>query len=232
MAWKQGEGFRVALNRHSTAVLLSLGGILLALCIRNYEKPARDMEFAVSSVVSVEDESGCVSGSGFILEGGEYAITAYHVVDDYAKKGKEILLRRKHRMADEVTMVKFNRHFDIALLKFKRKQPRGLRVVSETTMRQGDRVYAIGHPYGITWMVTEGIITRMAYWPPNPNGSQYMVWTDAWIENGSSGGPLINSNGDVVGLVVAFANPKIAGFASHLNLCIAGSEMLRFLDEP
>lgn len=213
--------------------------VLLIACVvalgatKSYEHShKRGAEYILDSVVIIES-SGRLSGSGVVLDGGRYVLTVNHVIDGMVSGGQEIVVGYRDGEKTLARLVKRNRHFDIALLEVENRHAPGLRLASENTVPVGARVRAFGHPYGITWMVSDGIISRKSYFPPNSNGNQFVIWTTAWIEGGSSGGPLVNENGEIVGLVEAFMNPRgiILG-AQHLNLCVSGSEIIRFLGSP
>ena len=228
------QGIRGLLNerKNKLLVLLAVSAVTLGT-LKTYEHSRkRDAEHILDSVVVVETD-GRLSGSGVVLSGGRYVLTVNHVIDGMVEKGRPIVVRYRDGNWAMARLVKRNRHFDIALLEVRTPHAEGLSLVSEDDLRVGAHVRAFGHPFGITWMVSDGIVSRKSYFPPNEKGYEFVIWTTAWIEGGSSGGPLVNDNGEIVGLVEAFMNPRSLMLgAQHLNLCVSGSEILRFLGSP
>ena len=106
----------------------------------------------------------------------------------------------------------------------------GLLVADEALDGVGSRVWAVGHTYGMPWMISDGIVSKIRYWPPNEFGTRYMVMTTAWVAGGNSGGPLFDAKGRVIGMVLAFFS-KDTQASQHITICLAGSEMLRFLKD-
>ena len=107
---------------------------------------------------------------------------------------------------------------DIALLKI--SVPYELKTVKmgdSEKIKVGDSVLAIGNPFGFTGTLTKGIISRIDY-------SKNKLQTDAAINPGSSGGPLLNTKGEIIGINQAIYNPDNnisnvgIGFATPINL--------------
>ncbi len=90
----------------------------------------------------------------------------------------------------------------------------------------GSEVYVIGHPMGLGWTVTRGIVS--AHRKPGEVARTAMIQTDAAISPGNSGGPLLNRHGDLVGLVVAKLS---GGGAENVAFAIPASAVLEFLDQ-
>lgn len=157
-------------------------------------------------------------GSGFIIDKAGYVVTNNHVVAE----------------ADEVTIVMHDgtrllakilgrdERADLAVLKVEagRELP-ALRWGDSNTARVGDWILAIGNPYGMGGTVTAGIISARAR---NINAGPYddFIQTDASINRGNSGGPLLNSSGEVVGINTAIYSPNGAsvgiGFSIPANM--------------
>lgn len=102
---------------------------------------------------------------------------------------------------------------DLALIKI---DPPGLglkplKLVSSTSLQVGDPVYAIGNPYGLDETLTRGIVSALGRDIPAPDGAPIKdaIQTDAALNPGNSGGPLLNDQGDVIGV-----NSQIASDAA------------------
>lgn len=148
-------------------------------------------------------------GSGFIVSKQGYILTNYHVVEDSSKitvrlqDGEEYLA--KIVGADEET--------DLAVLKIdaKRDLP-ALRFGNSDRARIGDWVLAVGSPFGLARTVTAGIVSQTKRETPSGNPFQRFIQTDAAINRGNSGGPLVNMNGEVIGV-----NSQIATSTGDYN---------------
>jgi S1-C subfamily serine protease len=94
---------------------------------------------------------------------------------------------------------------DLALLRVGGRARLSALPLASAPARQGDEVFAIGHPYGFTWTLTRGIVsgTGRPLTLPNAVTLTDVLQTDAAINRGNSGGPLVNGRGEVVGVVCA-----------------------------
>jgi serine protease Do len=136
-------------------------------------------------------------GSGFIVDKAGYIVTNNHVIDDATRitvkldSGEEFVA--KVLGTDEET--------DLAVLKI--DAGRELPFVSfgdSDKAEVGDWVIAIGSPFGLTKSVTAGIISQTLRETPGSSAFQKFIQTDAAINRGNSGGPLVNMNGEVIGV--------------------------------
>jgi serine protease Do len=142
-------------------------------------------------------------GSGIIVDPKGYIITNHHVVDR-ATKIKVSLAGGKEYMAKVIGSDELS---DIAVIKIEgEKDFPTARVGDAKAMRVGDWVLAIGSPFGLDQTVTAGIIsTTGRVFDPRDTGQVNMLFndflqTDAAINPGNSGGPLVNMNGEIVGI--------------------------------
>lgn len=148
-------------------------------------------------------------GSGFIVDPSGYVITNFHVIDDSSRitvkldSGDEFAARVVG--ADEET--------DIAVLKIEagRELP-FLRLGDSEKVEVGDWVLAMGSPFGLAKSVTAGIISQTQRETPYASAFQRFIQTDAAINRGNSGGPLINLDGEVIGV-----NSQIATSTGDYN---------------
>ena len=187
------------------------------------EKPASGLEPAEiyerwgDAVVTVVGPRAF--GSGFVISPTGYVVTSLHVV-----KGQDrlqIILRGGERRA--VTSVRVrDEERDLAILSI---DPTGLPQVmlgDSATVRPGDRVVAIGTPEGLRHTVTEGIISQI-----RTIGGITILQTQAPISQGSSGGPLFNKDGEVIG--INFASWRSG---QNLNFAVAVNELRAVIGEP
>jgi serine protease Do len=184
------------------------------------------------------------AGSGFLITieelGSSYLVSNFHVVQDSLEPGTTNLLDGASITAvfpehsDEaipVQVVGANPSFDIALLSPLKPtvsfpEATGLPIADSDTMRVGQKVIAIGNPFGLEFTVTTGIISAIGRFVPSVGQiSIPTIQTDAAINPGNSGGPLLNSRGELIGINTSIINPEGRssaglGFAVPSNLLI------------
>ena len=160
------------------------------------KRPPREGPFPKPSINSL--------GSGFIIDPAGYIVTNNHVVEN-AQSIKVVLQDETEIPA---TIVGRDGRTDLALLKVETEQqlPHFNWGNSEKNARVGDWVLAIGNPFGLGGTVTAGIVSARAR---DIHAGPYddFIQTDAAINRGNSGGPLIDVNGDVVGVNAAIFSP-------------------------
>jgi len=159
-------------------------------------------------------------GSGFILDKGGHVLTNYHVVDG-ANRGIEVMLSNKRRYAAKV--VGTDRAHDLALLQIDAPNLEPVTLSDSAALAVGQKVYAIGNPFGLSGTMTRGIISSIR----SIRGSEGApiedaIQTDAAINPGNSGGPLLNSRGEVIGINTMIASNGAdqssgIGFAIPIN---------------
>ena len=86
----------------------------------------------------------------------------------------------------------------------------------------GDDAFAVGHPLGLIGSLTAGVISGLDRSIPADDGStmQGLIQFDAAVNPGSSGGPLLNRNGQVIGIVTALANPSHQGYFIGIGFAV------------
>ncbi|MDQ3087214.1 MAG: Do family serine endopeptidase [Acidobacteriota bacterium] len=148
-------------------------------------------------------------GSGFIVDKSGYILTNYHVIEDASRisvrlpSGEEYVA--KVIGADEET--------DLAVLKIEAGKDLPFIELGNSDISQvGDWVLAIGSPFGLAQSVTAGIISQIKRETPYASVFQKFIQTDAAINRGNSGGPLVNMNGEVIGI-----NSQIATSTGDYN---------------
>ncbi len=159
-------------------------------------------------------------GSGFVLDKAGHVLTNYHVVED-ANRGIEVQLSNKHRYKARV--IGTDKTHDLALLQIDAPNLQPVTLADSSQLSVGQKVYAIGNPFGLAGTMTRGIISsirsiRGAEGAPIEDAIQ----TDAAINPGNSGGPLLNSRGEVIGINTMIASNGAEqssgiGFAIPIN---------------
>ena len=144
-----------------------------------------------------KNQKQVVGGSGVVISEDGEVLTNHHVID----KATEIRCLLAGGAAYTAKVVGFDKDMDVALLKLDGNVS-GLRPakLSTKTMKRGDVVLAMGAPWGLARSVTMGIISCTDRYLAG--AGQYTLWyqTDAAISPGNSGGPLVDTDGEVVGL--------------------------------
>ena len=168
------------------------------------------------SIVAIDAEitDGVSSGTGCIIDSKGLILTSRHVVD--GADDIEITLNDGNKYKAKIVAV-MGESNDLALLKISpSKQLQPIKLGDSTKIKVGQRVLAIGNPFGFNGTLTTGIVSRIDY-------NRNKIQTDAAINPGSSGGPLLNSNGEVIGINQSIYNPDNnksnigIGFAVPIN---------------
>ena len=161
------------------------------------------------------------AGSGFVIDEKGYILTNFHVVQE--SQSIEVVLGDQTRYPGK--FVGADQRNDVALVKI---DPKGKRLVAlplgdSASLQVGQKVLAIGNPFGFQSTLTTGVVSALGR---NVQTSQTTlideaIQTDAAINRGNSGGPLINSRGEVIGINSAIFTPSGTtagiGFAIPIN---------------
>lgn len=146
---------------------------------------------ALKGVVSVGTDKS--AGTGFIVTSDGYVVTNNHVVEG---ANKIQVLTYDKKILDAV-LIGVNVGEDIALLKISGSFTE-LELADSDSLQVGNKVIAIGNPLGLSFTVTEGIVSAVDR--AGPNGKEQYIQTDVSLNPGNSGGPLISTAGEVVGI--------------------------------
>lgn len=138
-------------------------------------------------------------GSGVIMNKHGYIVTNLHVIKDASK----IIVLLYDGRQSKATVVGADTATDIAILKINQTDLTAISIGNSIDMRVGDPVLAIGNPYGFGQTVTSGIISAKGRYGLNLNTYENYIQTDAAINVGSSGGALINTRGELIGINTA-----------------------------
>jgi len=152
-------------------------------------------------------------GSGFIISPDGYIITNNHVID----KAKKIVITLKDGRKFDAEVIGTDPEIDIALLKIKAKNLKYVPLGDSDKVKVGEWVIAIGNPLMYDHTVTAGIISAKGR--KLGSGLESFLQTDAAINFGNSGGPLVNMKGEVIGVNTAIsAQGQNIGFAVPINM--------------
>jgi S1-C subfamily serine protease len=158
------------------------------------------------------------TGSGFFWDEAGHVVTNYHVIAG----GSSARVRLNDGSDYPARLVGASQAHDLAVLRIEleNQSPVPLPLGSSADLRVGQRVYAIGNPFGLDWTLTTGIVSALDRSLPAEDGRtviQHLVQTDAAINPGNSGGPLLDSAGRLIGINTAIFSPSGAsagvGFA-------------------
>ena len=180
-----------------------------------------------SGVVSIKatNERGGDTGTGIVLNSEGLILTNNHVISE----GLSISVStgKSSNVSRPASVVGADANSDLALIKV---DPSGLglmplKLVSSSSVQVGDSVYAIGNPYGLDETLTKGIVSALDREIGAPNGAPIKgaIETDAALNPGNSGGPLLNAQGEVIGV-----NSQIASDASSAGSGQPGSTGVGF----
>ena len=169
-------------------------------------------------IVQVYTETGSGTGSGVIISKSGLVLTAAHVI---GKRGQPIVVAISHAGVEyPCDVINMNTRVDLALLQIKNSTQRFkyAKIQKSKKVGLGQQVLIVGHPNLDYWMVSIGIVSR----------TSYQIWylariieTSAYVNPGSSGGPVFNTKSEVIGIVSAMQVrlfvPTGVGYVVHIN---------------
>jgi S1-C subfamily serine protease len=157
-------------------------------------------------------------GSGFIIDKEGHILTNYHVIAEARQIEITLHNRKKYR----ATIVGVDRSHDLAVVQIKAPDLTPMVLGDSGNLQVGQKVYAIGNPFGLAGTLTRGIVSSIRQ-VQEPDGMKIedAIQTDASINPGNSGGPLLNMRGDVIGINTMIASnvgqSAGIGFAIPIN---------------
>jgi S1-C subfamily serine protease len=159
-------------------------------------------------------------GSGFIIDKEGHILTNYHVIAEARQVEVTLHNRRKYR----ATVVGTDPSHDLAIIQIKAVEVTPMALGDSHNLQVGQKVYAIGNPFGLSGTLTSGIVSSIrSVQEPDGMTIDEAIQTDAAINPGNSGGPLLNWHGEVIGINTMIAgNPGVGqsagiGFAIPIN---------------
>ena len=197
-----------------------------------------DMEFSLAEIFGIAEESvvqvnvlrgndGGI-GSGFVYSNEGYIITNQHVVKD-STKVTVTFLDGESFIGD---VIGIDRDLDIAVVKVDSKNPERLQPLTigdSSKLTVGQKITAIGNPFGLSGSMTSGIVSQIGRLLPQESGYSIpdVIQTDAAINPGNSGGPLINMKGEVVGINTAIQS--ITGEFSGIGFAVPSNTVKKIV---
>jgi S1-C subfamily serine protease len=175
---------------------------------RAYQAIAPSLVLIQSRVLTTDGKEDGSLGSGVVLDDAGDILTSLHVVKDAI----EILVTFPDGTQSAANLVDQQPENDIAVL---RSQHPPAQVVPATLgnpndVKVGDQAFVVGNPFGLYGSMSAGVISGLNRPFQQPNGGpkmQGLIQFDAAVNPGNSGGPLLNRDGEVIGIVTGLANP-------------------------
>ncbi len=186
-----------------------------ALTVRQiYRQDAPGVVFIRARVQGTQDtpfgpapESGEATGSGFVLDKDGFILTNAHVIQG----SSDVRVGLSNERGISAKIIGTDPNNDLALIKIDPKDQNltPLQLGDSNSVQVGDPTVAIGNPFGLDRTLTTGVVSALQRKITAPNGFsiENVIQTDAAINTGNSGGPLINSRGQVIGINSQIATP-------------------------
>jgi hypothetical protein len=176
------------------------------------QNAAKVFERAKSAVVTISTSTG--TGTGFIISDGKLLVTCFHVVEGEKPQNLKVDLKGVRIAA----IVAWDRNADIAIFKIEGKAPKSLSLHSDGLMKPGTKIFVIGNPLGfLNQTISEGIVSGIRTTP-----SAKLLQISAPVSPGSSGSPVLNASGQVVGMVKGSIEE-----GQSLNFAVSSSDLRR-----
>lgn len=189
-------------------------------------QPARSAEvynLILPSVVVIQTDSPTATnpgglGTGVIVSDQGLILTALHVVE----KAKTIRVSFADGTETTAAIESADPENDIAVLSTERLPDVVVPAVLGGGLRVGDETYAVGHPLGLVGSISAGVVSGLDRSLSRDSGAPLrgLIQFDAAVNPGNSGGPLLNRNGQVVGIVTALANPAKDGYFMGIGFAV------------
>jgi S1-C subfamily serine protease len=169
------------------------------------------------------------SGSGFVWDNGGHVVTNFHVVED----ASALTVTLSDHSSYEAEVVGTEPSKDIAVLRVKASSSklRPVKVGSSTSLQVGQKVVAIGNPFGLDQTLTTGVVSALGREIKAGNGRtiQDVIQTDAAINPGNSGGPLLDSRGQLIGMNTAIISPS--GSSAGIGFAVPANTVNRIVPQ-
>jgi S1-C subfamily serine protease len=199
-----------------------------------FKDASRSVAFITTQVAQVDFwtrnvfEVPAGSGSGFVWDDRGHVVTNFHVVQD-ADSAKVTIGVAEY----EASIVGFARDQDLAVLKVAvpREKLAPIRVGTSADLQVGQKVYAIGNPFGLDFTLTTGVVSALGRTIQGVSGATIfdVIQTDAAINPGNSGGPLLDSAGRLIGVNTAIYSPS--GASAGIGFAVPVDTVSRIVPE-
>ncbi|WP_080240431.1 S1C family serine protease [Spirosoma rigui] len=179
------------------------------------------------------DENSGGSGSGFLISTDGYIITNNHVVANATHITVTLAARGDEPSRDyEATLIGRDPATDIAVIKIYADGLKAIRFADSKQVQVGQIAIAIGNPYGFQYSLTAGVVSALGRTLRSESGRLIddVIQTDASLNPGNSGGPLVNSHGHVIGVNTAVILPAQGlcfAVSSNLTALVAGQLIMQ-----
>jgi len=165
------------------------------------------------------------TGSGVFVSASGYILSCSHIFSTFPKTIGINIRDSKGRLY-QARLIGQSRYYDLALLKIEANRPLPRMKLGKSPLYIGQDVYAIGFPLRVPFTVTHGIISRIASERRDPKS---ITQSDTTLNPGNSGGPLVDTNGQLVGINSNFIAAVNAPIFSGLGFSIGPDEIREFL---
>ncbi len=181
------------------------------------------------SIMRAEPMKG--SGSGSVIDGQGHVLTNYHVIED----AESAMITLYDGNSYRASLVGTDPPNDVAVLKID-APPENLYPIDlgeSTRLRVGQKVYAIGNPFGLERTLTVGILSSLNRSLPSKTGRtmKSILQIDAALNRGNSGGPLLDSRGRLIGMNTAIASPSGTGENTGIGFAIPANTLRRVVPQ-
>jgi S1-C subfamily serine protease len=188
----------------------------------------RQVDFWTRNVFEVRQGTG----SGFLWDDQGHVVTNFHVVQDAVRTGGSARVTLEDDAFD-ASVVGVAEDQDLAVLKIGAPPDKlvPIRIGTSRTLQVGQKVYAIGNPFGLDHTLTTGIVSALGRTIPAVSGTTIfdVIQTDAAINPGNSGGPLLDSGGRLVGVNTAIRSPS--GASAGIGFAVPVDTVSRIVPE-
>jgi serine protease Do len=161
------------------------------------------------------------SGSGFIISSSGYILTNYHVIEDAYRSSLPLKVSLHDETEFDAKVIGFEASNDIAVIKIEATGLNAVAFADSDKIRVGQEVYAVGNPLGeLPYTMTDGIVSALNRIVTVDNKVINTFQLTAAVNSGNSGGPVYNTNGEVIGVVSAKimgGSVEGIGFAIPIN---------------
>lgn len=175
------------------------------------------------AIVSIDAQldDGVSSGTGCVITSQGVILTSSHVIDG----SNDIDITTYSGKVYKAKMLSIlGKNNDLALLKIEPKETLStIKLGSSDEIKVGQKVLAIGNPFGFSGTLTQGIVSRIDY-------TKNKIQTDAAINPGNSGGPLLNSAGEVIGISQSIYNPDNNKSNIGIGFAVPVDSVKEFID--